>query len=810
MVTPPSEETPTDASHQKRLSVDLSLPARCHGVDIAFDVREIIPRDKLKQEFNGKLAQYGNFPDFKNDCRNSYPSQVSDTSPILEPISTISLHTDQKAISDVANCAVKFEEGTKTSADKNSEKDSICSSSPSSKDHSEKTKVPDGGWGWVVVIASLVISMIADGVSFSFGLLFIQLLDHFGESKSKTSWIGSLFMAVPLLSGPVGSALVDRYGCRWMTIIGGIVSGIGLTLSAFADSVEMLYITFGLIAGLGLGLCYVTAIVSIAYWFDKKRTLATGLGSCGTGIGTFIYAPMTTYFIEEYGWRGTTLLLAGTFFNMCVCGALMRDPDWLVLEQRKQATSHLYKSGRASSSCASVSGRSDNAGDFPGVDGIRKMLSSGHSPEYVLTTLAANLQDTDLPPGESEVDGTKTPAYSSVVNLPTFIHRSEKVPLEVLESLCTKRRVFSVIMENYPSLLSCRSMSDKGINKLPVTSHSVSHRIPVSMEVHIPKKEELIPACEYEGNDAEKPTQQATSPLLPNGGVTQPINIIPLATGPSNYLKGIRMHRNSVMYRGAMLKIHKYRLRASSCPDIYRNSMTTIAKETEEKWYSDILDLLRDIVDFSMFLELHFLFTSLSTILLFTWFIVPYFYLADYMMLYGYTENEASLLLSIIGLTNCIGMIALGWAGDKPWVNVTKSYALCLVMCGVATGLMPLVITSYWMLALLSALFGLFFASSFSFTPAILVQLIPLDRFTTAYGLMLLCEGIGNLLGPPLGGLVFDLTGYWDLSFYLAGVWIVLSGILIALIPITKNQVICGKGTLELEKEQDQDSVDVP
>jgi hypothetical protein len=40
--------------------------------------------------------------------------------------------------------------------------------------------------------------------------------------------------------------------------------------------------------------------------------------------------------------------------------------------------------------------------------------------------------------------------------------------------------------------------------------------------------------------------------------------------------------RNSVMYRGAMLNIHKYRLRASSCPDIYRNSMTTIAKENEE------------------------------------------------------------------------------------------------------------------------------------------------------------------------------------------------------------------------------------
>lgn len=50
----------------------------------------------------------------------------------------------------------------------------------------------------------------------------------------------------------------------------------------------------------------------------------------------------------------------------------------------------------------------------------------------------------------------------------------------------------------------------------------------------------------------------------------------------THYFKDIRVHRNSVMYRGAVLNLHKYRLRASSCPDIYRNSMTTLAKENEE------------------------------------------------------------------------------------------------------------------------------------------------------------------------------------------------------------------------------------
>lgn len=50
----------------------------------------------------------------------------------------------------------------------------------------------------------------------------------------------------------------------------------------------------------------------------------------------------------------------------------------------------------------------------------------------------------------------------------------------------------------------------------------------------------------------------------------------------SNYLRNMRIHRNSIHYRGAMLNTHRYRLRASSCPNIYRNSMTTLAREVEE------------------------------------------------------------------------------------------------------------------------------------------------------------------------------------------------------------------------------------
>jgi hypothetical protein len=187
---------------------------------------------------------------------------------------------------------------------------------------------PDGGWGWVVVVAAFVTNLIADGVTFTFGIIYVDLLRYFGEGKSKTAWIGGLFMSMPLLSGPIASYLTDRFGCRRVCMFGSVLSAFGFVISAYAESIELLIFTFGVVSGFGLALCYVTAVVIVAYYFEKRRSLATGLSVCGSGIGTFLFAPLTTFLVTEYGWRGTALILAGLFLNMAVCGALMRDLEW--------------------------------------------------------------------------------------------------------------------------------------------------------------------------------------------------------------------------------------------------------------------------------------------------------------------------------------------------------------------------------------------------------------------------------------------------------------------------------------------------
>lgn len=251
-------------------------------------------------------------------------------------------------------------------------------------------------------------------------------------------------------------------------------------------------------------------------------------------------------------------------------------------------------------------------------------------------------------------------------------------------------------------------------------------------------------------------------------------------------LKDLRIHRHSLTYRGAMLNINKYRLRASSCPDIYRNSMTTIASDsgtTLHQMVSEFKKLFKDILDFSYFRDIRFLLFAISNFILYTWYDVVYVYLPDFAQEHQVTETDASMLISLIGIVNMFGEIILGWAGDREELNPNIVYAICMALCGVSVLLIPFLFTYMWM-SILSSAFGLFIAANYSLTSIILVNLVDLDRFTNAYGLLLLVQGIANLVGPPIAGLAYDYTGTYNLSFLLAGGFIVVSGALLLILPI--------------------------
>ncbi|KAG7300107.1 hypothetical protein JYU34_015647 [Plutella xylostella] len=703
--------------------------------------------------------------------------------------------------------------------------DSICSDD---SDDEKLPPIPDGGWGWVVVASGFLVAACADGLAFSFGLLHEEFTSYFETTQSKTSLIGSLFIATPLLAGPVMSALVDRYGCRAMTMIAGVISTIGFLLASISNSVEMLCLTFGLMSGLAMGILYVTAVVSVAFWFDKRRNLAVSLASCGIGFGTLVYSPLTHYLLEMYDWRNTVVFLACTLLNLCVCGALMRNPDWLIIKQKRERRLRKWRSRRSSrrsSSAGSMASRS-LAGEsmYASIEELQTLLKSGKNPEYILATLASSIAEAKELEATTQMNAEQScKKMQSTIHLPTFVQNKEEVPTEVIENLMSNKHLYNIIIKNYPELTRRRSDENIKANGTKPASKEPATLLDIKVKKHkksselentkkaLEKSEKLSKESVYAGGDPPNPVTASTndiktSAVKPKARTPQQRDWLSRQISTDHhYLRDMPLYKNTIMHRGAMLTIPRYKLRAASLPNIYKNStwsLSTVSDDVMNCWQRSS-ETFKKMFDFRMFAEFHFLMFNISSLILSVWFIIPYFFLNSFMVARGVEGGPT--MISIIGVASSIGIVVLGWAGDQPWINVTKTYAVCLIICGLSVAVYPLFITNYWALTVISAVFGLSFASSYSYTPTILMELMPIDKFTVAYGLILLSQGIGHLGGPPLAGLLYDMTGIWDYSFYMGGIWLVVSGLCVGVIPYTRDVRLCGSGPLLKEEEEEKE-----
>lgn len=121
-------------------------------------------------------------------------------------------------------------------------------------DEAEIVVPPDGGWGWVIVAASFACNVVVDGIIFSFGMLLESIAEDLNTSKTKVSLVSSLMSGFYLMAGPFASALANRYGFRLVAIVGSIIGSAALAVSYFANSVEFLWVSYGIVGGENLPL----------------------------------------------------------------------------------------------------------------------------------------------------------------------------------------------------------------------------------------------------------------------------------------------------------------------------------------------------------------------------------------------------------------------------------------------------------------------------------------------------------------------------------------------------------------------------
>jgi len=189
---------------------------------------------------------------------------------------------------------------------------------------SNHASAPDGGWGWIVLAGSFVSFFIADGWSYSFGVLFPSIVEYFEESRGTTALVGTLLYAIPMIVSPLACALVTTYGCRPVAVCGGTLTGLSLAVACLATSVSGLCIIVGMLSGIGLALVYVSSLFIVTIYFDRRRGLATGLAVTGSGVGALAFPPLIEWLNEQYAWRGCLLITGAICLHIVAAGMLYR------------------------------------------------------------------------------------------------------------------------------------------------------------------------------------------------------------------------------------------------------------------------------------------------------------------------------------------------------------------------------------------------------------------------------------------------------------------------------------------------------
>jgi len=170
---------------------------------------------------------------------------------------------------------------------------------------------------------------VALGTYYAWSVFVPALEQEFHWTRTQTSFVATIDMVFLASSFLVGGFLQRRFGPRAVATLGGLLYSAGLFLASYTQSLTMLYLTWGVMVGMGLGFGYLAPITVGSKWFPNHRGLVNGLAIGIFAAGSGIFGPIAGKLVGVggIGWRATWQLFAGLFFVFTMVGAyLMKDP----------------------------------------------------------------------------------------------------------------------------------------------------------------------------------------------------------------------------------------------------------------------------------------------------------------------------------------------------------------------------------------------------------------------------------------------------------------------------------------------------
>jgi len=173
-----------------------------------------------------------------------------------------------------------------------------------------------------------VLMQLALGAVYAWSVFRDPLMKKFGWSISEVTLTFSIAILVLGFAAFLGGLWMSRVGPRTVGIAAGICYGLGVALSSLsAGRIWVLYLGYGVLGGLGLGLGYIVPVATLVKWFPDRRGFITGLAVAGFGAGALLTAPLAAALIQQVGVMQTLAILGIAYLITVVAGAsVMQNP----------------------------------------------------------------------------------------------------------------------------------------------------------------------------------------------------------------------------------------------------------------------------------------------------------------------------------------------------------------------------------------------------------------------------------------------------------------------------------------------------
>jgi MFS transporter, OFA family, oxalate/formate antiporter len=176
---------------------------------------------------------------------------------------------------------------------------------------------------WLIALSAVGIH-ISIGSVYAWSVFTKPLQEQMGWGLKQISLTFSLAILFLGLSAAFLGHFVEKFGPRASGTLSAVFFGVGIAgagLAVHLESLLLLNLFYGMIAGIGLGVGYITPVSTLVKWFPDRRGLATGLAIMGFGFAALISSPIMNWLIDSYGISNTFYILGATYFLVILCSA---------------------------------------------------------------------------------------------------------------------------------------------------------------------------------------------------------------------------------------------------------------------------------------------------------------------------------------------------------------------------------------------------------------------------------------------------------------------------------------------------------